>query len=96
MSACETVNLCWIGSCKPRTMTAKLSPAQWIVPHFFTRQPGLPELSDSAEFQAKTQGTASQAIKALKAGGYLARQRSKADEPSVLSSPSRSAERTFN
>ena len=32
-----------------------------------------------AEFQATTRGTASQAIKALEAGGYLVRQRSKVD-----------------
>jgi DNA-binding MarR family transcriptional regulator len=36
-----------------------------------------------AEFQATTRGTASQAIKALEAGGYLVRQRSQADGRSV-------------
>src|SRR5262249_12521679 len=36
-----------------------------------------------AEFQATTRGTASQAVKALEAGGYLVRQRSKADGRSV-------------
>jgi DNA-binding MarR family transcriptional regulator len=40
----------------------------------FSRTP-----SAFAEFQATTRGTASQAIKALEAGGYLVRQRSKAD-----------------
>jgi DNA-binding MarR family transcriptional regulator len=35
------------------------------------------------EFQATTRGTASQAIKALEAGGYLVRRRSKADRRSV-------------
>ena len=96
MSARETANLRWVGSCEPRALTVELSPAQWMAMRFFARQPRLPELSESAEFQAKSRGTALQAIMALKAGGYLARQRSKADEPSVLSSPLRSAERTFN
>jgi DNA-binding MarR family transcriptional regulator len=40
----------------------------------FSRTP-----SAFAEFQATTRGTASQAIKALEAGGYVVRQRSKAD-----------------
>jgi len=44
----------------------------------FSRTP-----SAFAEFQATTRGTASQAIKALEAGGYLVRQRSKADGRSV-------------
>jgi DNA-binding MarR family transcriptional regulator len=44
----------------------------------FSRTP-----SAFAEFQATTRGTASQAIKALEAGGYLARQRSQADGRSV-------------
>src|SRR5262245_17084705 len=44
----------------------------------FSRNP-----SAFAEFQATTRGTASQAIKALEAGGYLVRQRSKADGRSV-------------
>jgi DNA-binding MarR family transcriptional regulator len=44
----------------------------------FSRTP-----SAFAEFQATTRGTASQAIKALEAGGYLVRQRSKADRRSV-------------
>ena len=95
MSARETANLRRVGSCEPRALTAELSPAQWMAMRF-ARQPRLSELSESAEFQAKSRGTALQAIMALKAGGYLARQRSKADEPSVLSSPLRSAERTFN
>ena len=94
MLAREAANLCWIGSCKPRGYDGQTQPCP--VDGVIARQPGLPERSYSAEFQAKTQGAASQAIKALKAGGYLARQRSKADGPSVLSSPPRSAERTFN
>jgi DNA-binding MarR family transcriptional regulator len=44
----------------------------------FSRTP-----SAFAEFQATTRGTASQAIKALEAGGYLVRQRSQADGRSV-------------
>jgi DNA-binding MarR family transcriptional regulator len=44
----------------------------------FSRTP-----SAFAEFQATTRGTASQAIKALETGGYLVRQRSKADGRSV-------------
>ena len=44
----------------------------------FSRTP-----SGFAEFQATTRGTASQAIKALEASGYLARQRSQADGRSV-------------
>jgi len=44
----------------------------------FSRNP-----SAFAEFQATTRGTASQAIKALEADGYLVRQRSKADGRSV-------------
>ena len=37
----------------------------------------------SRSFKATTRGTASQAIKALEAGGYLVRQRSKTDKRSV-------------
>src|SRR5499427_7162762 len=44
----------------------------------FSRNP-----SAFAAFQATTRGTASQAIKALEAGGYLVRQRSPADGRSV-------------
>ena len=44
----------------------------------FSRTP-----SAFAEFQATTRGTASQAIKALEAGGYLARRQSQADGRSV-------------
>jgi DNA-binding MarR family transcriptional regulator len=58
----------------------ELSPAQWMALRYcaransFSRNP-----SAFAEFQATTRGTASQAIKALEANGYLVRQRSKAD-----------------
>src|SRR5271157_3661868 len=62
----------------------ELSPAQWMALRFlaranqFSRNP-----SAFAEFQATTRGTASQAIRALEAGGYLFRQRSEADGRSV-------------
>lgn len=57
-----------------------LSPAQWMALRFFSRANAFSRTPSAfAEFQATTRGTASQAIKALEAGGYLARQRSKAD-----------------
>ena len=62
----------------------ELSPAQWMALRFFARaNPFSRTPSAFAEFQATTRGTASQAIKALEAGGYLVRQRSKADGRSV-------------
>ena len=62
----------------------ELSPAQWMALRFFARaNPFSRNPSAFAEFQATTRGTASQAIKALEAGGYLVRQRSKADGRSV-------------
>jgi DNA-binding MarR family transcriptional regulator len=62
----------------------KLSPAQWMALRYFARaNPFSQTPSAFAEFQATTRGTASQAIKALEAGGYLVRQRSKADRRSV-------------
>ena len=62
----------------------ELSPAQWMALRFFARA-NLFSRNPSAfaEFQATTRGTASQAIKALEASGYLVRQRSKADGRSV-------------
>ena len=61
-----------------------LSPAQWMALRFFARANSFSRTSSAfAEFQATTRGTASQAIKALEAGGYLVRQRSKADGRSV-------------
>ncbi|HYS86137.1 MAG TPA: MarR family transcriptional regulator, partial [Bradyrhizobium sp.] len=60
------------------------SPAQWMALRYFARaNPFSRTPSAFAEFQATTRGTASQAIKALEAGGYLVRQRSKADRRSV-------------
>src|SRR5881227_1776643 len=62
----------------------ELSPAQWMALRYFARaNPFSRTPSAFAEFQATTRGTASQAIKALEAGGYLVRQRSKADGRSV-------------
>ena len=62
----------------------ELSPAQWMALRFFARANSLSRTPSAfAEFQATTRGTASQAIKALEAGGYLARQRSQADGRSV-------------
>src|ERR1700686_2425097 len=62
----------------------ELSPAQWMALRFFARaNPFSRNPSAFAEFQATTRGTASQAIKALEASGYLVRQRSKADGRSV-------------
>jgi DNA-binding MarR family transcriptional regulator len=58
----------------------ELSPAQWMALRYFARaNPFSRTPSAFAAFQATTRGTASQAIKALEASGYLVRQRSKAD-----------------
>ena len=62
----------------------KLSPAQWMALRFFARANSFSRTPSAfAEFQATTRGTASQAIKALEARGYLVRQRSEADGRSV-------------
>ena len=62
----------------------ELSPAQWMALRYFARaNPFSRNPSAFAEFQATTRGTASQAIKALEASGYLTRQRSKSDGRSV-------------
>src|SRR6266566_5757853 len=62
----------------------ELSPAQWMALRFFARANSFSRTPSAfAEFQATTRGTASQAIKALAAGGYLVRQRSEADGRSV-------------
>ena len=61
-----------------------LSPAQWMALRYFARaNPFSQTPSAFATFQATTRGTASQAIRALEASGYLVRQRSKADGRSV-------------
>jgi DNA-binding MarR family transcriptional regulator len=62
----------------------ELSPAQWMALRFFARaNPFSRTPSAFAEFQATTRGTATQAIKALEAGGYLVRQPFKRDGRSV-------------
>jgi DNA-binding MarR family transcriptional regulator len=62
----------------------ELRPAQWMALRFFARaNPFSRTPSAFAEFQATTRGTATQAIKALEAGGYLVRQRSEGDGRSV-------------
>src|SRR5260370_10820143 len=62
----------------------ELSPAQWMALRFFARANSFSRTPSAfAEFQATTRGTASQAIKALEAGGYVVRQRSEADGRSV-------------
>lgn len=62
----------------------ELSPAQWMALRYFARaNPFSRNPSAFAEFQATTRGTATQTIKSLEAGGYLVRQRSKADGRSV-------------
>ena len=62
----------------------ELSPAQWMALRFFARaNPFSRTPSAFAEFQATTRGTATQAIKALEAGGYLVRQPFTTDGRSV-------------
>jgi DNA-binding MarR family transcriptional regulator len=62
----------------------ELSPAQWMALRFFARaNPFSRTPSAFAEFQATTRGTATQAIKALEAGGYLVRHPFKMDGRSV-------------
>ena len=62
----------------------ELSPAQWMALRFFARANSFSRTPSAfAEFQATTRGTASQAIKALEAGGYLGRRKSQADGRSV-------------
>src|SRR6202021_2676306 len=62
----------------------ELSPAQWMALRFFARaNPFSRTPSAFAEFQATTRGPATQAIKALEAGGYLVRRPFKTDGRSV-------------
>jgi DNA-binding MarR family transcriptional regulator len=62
----------------------ELSPAQWMALRFFARANQFSRNPSAfAEFQATTRGTVTQTIKSLEAGGYLVRQRSKADRRSV-------------
>jgi DNA-binding MarR family transcriptional regulator len=86
MSARETAELLLLAGrlVQAEGYDGELSPAQWMALRYFARaNPFSRTPSAFAEFQATTRGTASQAIKALEAGGYLVRQRSKADGRSV-------------
>jgi DNA-binding MarR family transcriptional regulator len=66
----------------------ELTPAQWMALRFFMRANAFSRSPSAlAEFQATTRGTASQAIKALEAGGYLTRCRSQADGRSISLRP---------
>ena len=86
MSARETAELMLLVGRLVRAdgYDGKLSPAQWMALRYFARANSFSRTPSAfAEFQATTRGTASQAIKALEAGGYLVRQRSAADGRSV-------------
>src|SRR5262245_59425612 len=86
MSARETAELRMLvgGLVQAEAYDGKLSPARWMALRYFARANTFSRTPSAfAEFQATTRGTASQAIKALEAGGYLVRQRSKADGRSV-------------
>ena len=86
MSARETAELLLLVGrlVQAEAYDGKLSPAQWMALRYFARaNPFSRTPSAFAAFQATTRGTASQAIKALEASGYLVRQRSKADGRSV-------------
>src|SRR6266852_5135236 len=62
----------------------ELGPAQWMALRFFARANSFSRTPSAfAEFQATTRGTATHAIKALEAGGYLVRQPFKTDGRSV-------------
>ena len=86
MSARETAELLLLVGrlVQADSYDGELSPAQWMALRFFARANSFSRTPSAfAEFQATTRGTASQAIKALEAGGYLVRRRSQADGRSV-------------
>ena len=86
MSARETAELLLLAGrlVQAEGYNGELSPAQWMALRYFARANQFSRNPAAfAEFQATTRGTASQAIKSLEAGGYLVRQRSKADGRSV-------------
>src|SRR2546430_17517743 len=78
MSARETAELLLLAGrlVQAEGYDGELSPAQWMALRFFARaNPFSRTPSAFAQFQATTRGTATQAIKALEAGGDLVRQR---------------------
>src|SRR6202158_3376048 len=86
MSARETAELLLLVGRLVQTegYDGELSPAQWMALRYFARANQYSRNPSAfAEFQATTRGTATQTIKSLEAGGYLVRQRSKADGRSV-------------
>ena len=86
MSARETAELLLVVGrlVQAEGYQGELSPAQWMALRFFARANSFSRTPSAlAEFQVTTRGTASQAIKALEAGGYLGRERSQADGRSV-------------
>ena len=86
MSARETAELLLLVGrlVQAESYHGELNPAQWMALRFLARaNPFSRTPSAFAQFQATTRGTATQAIKALEAGGYLVRQRSERDGRSV-------------
>ena len=84
MSARETAELLLMVGRLVQFYGGGLSPAQWMALRFLSRANSFSRTPSAfAEFQATTRGTATQAIKALEAGGYLVGQRSKVDGRSV-------------
>ena len=71
-------------ACASRRLRGRTQPRPVDGLRFFARANSFSRTPSAfADFQATTRGTASQAIKALEAGGYLVRQRSQADGRSV-------------
>src|SRR6266699_6418915 len=86
MSARETAELLLLAGrlVQAEGYDGELSAAQWMALRYLARANTFSRTPSAfAEFQATTRGTASQAIKALEAGGYLVRQRSQTDGRSV-------------
>src|SRR5262249_27675274 len=86
MSARETAELLLLVGrlVQAEAYDGKLSPAPWLPLRYFARPNTFSRPPPAfAELQPTAPGTASQAVKALEAGGYLVRQRSKADRRSV-------------
>src|ERR1700724_4140470 len=86
MSARETAELLLLVGRLVQTecYDGELSPAQWMALRFLARANSFSRTPSAfAEFQATTRGTASQAIKALEAGGHLVRRRPQEDGGNV-------------